>query len=172
MHGGFTLLELLVVVAIIGLLVGMLAGGIQAVRNGMKRQKASMESKTIAQALRGYRDDFGEWPKQDETVVADVTCSDEAGQRLVLSRLLENVRKRVYLDIPGGSDKQGAFLDPWLRPYVITMDMNSDGLCDVNAKLDQPAATYVTNVASDVAVFSWGASPATTNSVFKPCSWR
>ena len=59
---GFTLVELLVVVSIIGLLVGLLAAGIPlAIEKGMTA-KAKGETTAIVAAIKAYKQEYGRFP--------------------------------------------------------------------------------------------------------------
>jgi prepilin-type N-terminal cleavage/methylation domain-containing protein len=58
----FTLVELLVVIAIIGVLVGMLAPGVQAMRESSRRSNCQMRLMGIGIATQGYHDRWQYFP--------------------------------------------------------------------------------------------------------------
>lgn len=59
---GFTLLELLVVVAIIGILVGIMLPAIGGVKIKAQIKKAESGVKSLAVACRAYHTEYGYWP--------------------------------------------------------------------------------------------------------------
>ncbi len=59
---GYTLVELLMVVAIIGLLMALLLPAIQRARLSARRARVQMEIEQLSQALTQYRNKYGEYP--------------------------------------------------------------------------------------------------------------
>lgn len=59
---GFTLVELLTVIAIIGILVGLLIPAVGAIRRSVRLSSFSMEVKAIEQAVEQFKNNYGDYP--------------------------------------------------------------------------------------------------------------
>jgi general secretion pathway protein G len=109
-HAGFTLIEIMVVVFILGLLVTLVAPRIVGRTDEARRTKAAADVKGIEEALHLYKLDNGSYPTTDQGLQALVT-RPETG----------NVPRRWnpdgYLDaVP---------VDPWGNPYAYLSDGNA-----------------------------------------------
>ncbi|MBL9123560.1 MAG: DUF1559 domain-containing protein [Planctomycetaceae bacterium] len=83
MPRGFTLLELLVVVAIVGVLVGLLLPAVQAAREAGRRAACHNQLRQIGFALHAYHDSHGVFP----TGCAELETQRIAWSLLILPRL-------------------------------------------------------------------------------------
>ncbi len=102
-HRGFSLLELLVVVAIIGLLVSYVGPRLFGQVAKSEREAARTQLDAFAKALTAYRLDTGAFP------------AAEAGLDALTTRPANNTKWRgPYL-------QKAAPLDPWGRPYLYEM---------------------------------------------------
>ncbi len=102
-QGGFTLIEILVVVVILGILASIIIPKIMTRPEEAKRTKAKMDIKAIETALNLYRLD------------SDVYPSTEQGLEALVTKPTTGVIPRNW--------KEGGYLDkvpkdPWGTPYV------------------------------------------------------
>jgi general secretion pathway protein G len=99
--GGFTLLEMLVVLAIMGLLAAIIAPQVLKYLGTSRSQTAKVQIQNIDAALQLYRLDVGRFPTQEEGLQALVTAPSTA---------------------PGWNgpylQKTQALNDPWGTPYI------------------------------------------------------
>jgi len=98
---GFTLLELLVVLAILGLLAAIVAPQVLRYLGSSKSQTAQVQIRNIAQSVEQYQLDVGHLPTQDEGLRALVTQPTN-----------EPAWNGPYLQRADGLN------DPWGRPYI------------------------------------------------------
>ncbi len=102
---GFTLIELMVVVVILGILAGLIIPKIMGKPEEAKRLKARMQIEQLEQALKLYYLDNGEYPTTEQGLTA-----------LVEKPATEPVPKR-WKD-GGYLEKKKIPLDPWDNPFV------------------------------------------------------
>ncbi len=97
---GFSLVELMVVVAIIGMLASIVAYSVSGARPQAERSKAMADLKSMRNAILFYKSDTGEYPEE-----------------------LEDLHRDPGVDGWGQSAEGAAYLldpprDPWNRMYV------------------------------------------------------
>ena len=148
---GFTLVELLVVVTIIGLLVGLVSVAVpKAIESGMKA-KTKGELTAIVAAVKAYKQEYGQWPAT-ESISTDSAGEfgawygpskwasgggTTAGKELMLVLSGQNRdQNSSFWDKPmnpkqirflEGPDTKGNFVDPWGTQYCVKMDVNESG---------------------------------------------
>jgi general secretion pathway protein G len=100
---GFTLIEILVVVLIIGLLSAVLATNLIGRADDAKIQLAATQIRNLEQSLELYRLDNGRYP------------SSEQGLEALVREPSTEPRPRRYP--AGGYVKRDGLVDPWGAPY-------------------------------------------------------
>ena len=105
-RSGFTLIEIMVVIVILGLLAALVVPKLIGRTEEAKKTQSRVQIKNIEQALGLFKLDNGFYPTTDQGIEALVKIPD-AG------RIPKNYRKDGYLDrVPK---------DPWGNPYVFVM---------------------------------------------------
>lgn len=104
-HGraGFTLLEIMIVIVILGLLAALVVPKLIGRTEEAKRTQSLLQIKNIEQALQLFKLDNGFYPETQQGIEALVHAPE-------VGRIPKNYRKEGYLDrVPK---------DPWGSPYV------------------------------------------------------
>jgi len=133
---GFTLVELLVVVSIIGLLVGLLAAGIPlAIEKGMTA-KAKGETTAIVAAIKAYKQEYGKFPG-DPSITNRIFSSNSSPDTIktlmkvlggdaaaTLNSEIANPKGVRFFE---GSKTDGTMADPWGGQYLVLVDSSETG---------------------------------------------
>lgn len=101
-EGGFTLLELLVVLAILGLLAAIVGPQVIRYLGSSKTQTAQVQVRNIAASIQLYRLDVGRYPTNEEG----------------LGALIKGPASAVMWNGPYLPDSS-AITDPWGKPYLL-----------------------------------------------------
>ena len=141
---GFTLVELLTVIAIIAILMGILFPTIGSAIESAKKTQAKSDCLQIVNAVKAYYTEYGKYP----LATADTTYNGSTQAELLdilrapssqTAWVTNNPRKIVFLEVPAAKNlnqpetKQKAgisstrkWLDPWGNPYQVMIDGNYD----------------------------------------------
>lgn len=105
-HAAFTLIELLTVIAVIGILAGILIPTVSAVRNSASKAKTKVQFAQFAAAIESFRSAYGHYPVFHESALVN-----PAGQSV------DPALPHVFHDILAGKHRN---LDPLPLPTVGT----------------------------------------------------
>ncbi len=114
---GFSLIELLTVVAIIGILAGMIGTASFAARRQAYSAQAQAEIRELSNACKAYYIAFGEWPGEGR----DLEITQEGSIYKNLTG--DNDAKISFFEFDVGRFEEGGpYLDPWGKPYLVSFD--------------------------------------------------
>ena len=102
-QAGFTLIEILIVVTIIGLLMAFVGGNLFRQADGARRQLAETQLRKLQDTLELYKLQNGRYPTTEQGLIA-----------LVRKPTSEPIPQSYP---PGGYLRQEQILDPWKTPY-------------------------------------------------------
>lgn len=155
----FTLIELLIVIAILGILMALLFPAVQSALDAAKRASAKNDVVQIATAVTAYETEYGRLPA---TNTSGVDLDGDVLKALMGSNASSlNPRQIVFLEVQTakrgkGGITNGAFVDPWGTPYKVAYDGDYDnqltGVGTNNASVMKKVAVWNTpNNHSDTA---------------------
>lgn len=140
---GFTLVELLVVVSIIGLLVGLMAAVIPKAVEAGDKSKAKGDLSAIVSAVKAYRQEYGKFPvgatKMDQATDEfnswygpPTTLNESKDLMKILAGDMTVQKDGQTINPKGirfleGPKPDGTFQDPWGNQYSVKMDTNESG---------------------------------------------
>ncbi len=116
-RAGFTLLELMVVIVILGLLAALVVPKLIGQSEKAKQTAARVQIRSLEQALQLFKLDNGFYPATEQGLAALVRAPE-------VGRIPKNYRKGGYIDrIPN---------DPWGNPYAY-LSPGAHGDCDLSS---------------------------------------
>jgi prepilin-type N-terminal cleavage/methylation domain-containing protein len=162
---GFTMIELLVVVAVIGVLMSLLFPAVQGALDSAKKAQAKNDAMQIATALVAYDTEYGRLPNTNST---PQVVEGDLLNALTASNTNLNPRKIIFLEVLNykkgkGGISNGIFVDPWANSYYVALDgdydnrvgVSTNGLTASNATIMKKVGVWNTNLNTRQQVRSW-----------------
>jgi prepilin-type N-terminal cleavage/methylation domain-containing protein len=152
---GFSLVELLVVISIIGLLVGLSSVVISRAMESGKKAKAKGEASGLVSAVKAYKQEYGRFPGDltqsnfDGNSFKDLVSvlSGDSTNTLSGSQPANPKGVRFFEGSKGGTN---GLPDPWGRQYMVIVDTGETGT------ITYTNAGTAMNLRMSVLAFSYG----------------
>ncbi|MBA3386356.1 MAG: hypothetical protein H0T95_07030 [Chthoniobacterales bacterium] len=139
----FTLIELFVVMATIGILLGLAFPAFTSVQNSARKTQAKNDLVQIVTAVNAFYTEYGRYPTtatSDAAAVVGGASSNLNGSLFNdlrgITTTLGNTRRIVFVSPPDAKDQanprsgikalDGQFFDPWGSAYAVDMDADYD----------------------------------------------
>jgi prepilin-type N-terminal cleavage/methylation domain-containing protein len=138
---GFTLVELLIVIAIIMVLAALGFAGVQTALRKAKTVQSLNIATNLAQAIQNYYDEYGALPAVSPTTAPISTTTGEGvnvlrvllaqegnGQNILNTRMIRflDVKtakgRKAGLDYSGGATQATGLFDAWGEPFFVVFD--------------------------------------------------
>ncbi len=133
---GFTLVELLVVIMIIGVLASILMPAVGAAFKKSKMARANSEVRGLETAVKAYLQEYGKFPLQFEAKDRTYTGNEYRDLVAILRGINVdnkwNMKNILFLEVGEDSIKNGALQDPWEQDYVVAADWSFNNIVNVN----------------------------------------
>ncbi len=141
-RAAFTLIEMMLVIALASILMAMLASSLIQARNHARKAKAEAELREMVTAFIQYYNTYGEWPSTvagendlviTETVLKPLTDPNDEENPLGLVFLNKTFPKTEQED-------DNVYFDPWKEPYRMSFDVS-----DLSADIAHTVSVWFPN---------------------------
>lgn len=130
----FTLIEMLIVIAIAAILMGMVAGSLATARYLARRTKAEAQLREMITAWHEYFILYGSWPSDVDTGGEVEMTYDKLDALIDSENEDENPRKLVFLNVTLKSENPNEpYCDPWGTVYKLKFSTTGGNVADVTA---------------------------------------
>lgn len=142
---GFTLVELLVVVAMIALIIGALTTAVASARERARVQKALTEVKIVSQAILAY-ENWDQGGNTHELPILNKRDADKSSLGFILGAGggAESGGK-IPVMLMAALTSGGKMLDPWGTPYKVTIKKGSFSVKPASATGELQAGYFLPN---------------------------
>ena len=145
----FTLIEMLVVIAIIVILAGLVFPALGLARQNARKSKANSECQSLKTAIVMYESEFSCWPAK---VSGETSALSSGEYKNMCERLVgKNGKNMVFYE--AGKDYDDRILDPWGNEYQVILDSDFDGIIKGG---DAQTISGKSELRSRVMVYSFG----------------
>lgn len=168
---GFTLVELLTVIAIIAVLMGLLFPAIGSAKESARRAQAKNDCIQIVTAVKAYYTEYGKYPITSGAGSYTTSNSDVINELRNVNSTI-NPRQIVFLEVPeakvsgaearGGVSTSGNWVDPWGSTYRIAIDGDYDNQVSISGS----------TVYTGAAAWSLGKAKSESATSDHICSWQ
>jgi len=107
----FTLIELLAVIALIGVLAGLTLAGLGYVQQKSAISRAEAEVASLSAAIESFKMDYGAYPGSVEVLFPELTGAPAASV---------NTNGKVFFETTARMVTNNRIIDPWGAPYNYT----------------------------------------------------
>lgn len=129
-RSGLTIIELMVVIAVILILVTVTAPNVRRMFESTRRTQARSEVQSIYTAISSYTTEYGRLPVPSDEQGGQGYTEYEDSRDIIRVLTGEdttlNPRKIMFLQ-PQSNDPDGEYLDPWGNQYWIVLDNSGRG---------------------------------------------
>jgi prepilin-type N-terminal cleavage/methylation domain-containing protein len=165
-YNRFTMIEILAVVAIIGILVGILLPAIAVAKDKARKKEAAVKIKNLQIAIKQYKATYSVLPMSDAAATDDINVNSISDKYLQLLNMLtatdkgdnvthkSNPRRIKFLDTKFDAAGNPVYQDPWGNDFYISLDITYDD--QVNSAVVNGYTDNSGNLRSQVAVWSLG----------------